>query len=192
MNSVNPTLIISLVAAMGLFVYLKLSNPYQQYSTEAFWKSATIADVYEIPAAALHVNNKNGPVIMWAASVTNDPKIISALISRGADVNERDIDFHGTALSAASYQNTNPQIIDELVKQGAEVNIVLGRLKKSPLLLAAEKNTPAVTERLLFHGANAEYRDANERTAYIQALKSKNKDVIAVYEKIQNKNNNTK
>lgn len=184
MNSVNPKLIFILVAVIALFCYIEISNPYQEYSTEAFWESATVHDVYQVPEEALQPNNKNGPVLMWAASVTNNPKIIEALINRGVDVNEREIDFNGTALSAASYQNTNSDIIDELVRHGAEVNIVLGHLKKSPLLLAAEQNNSEVTKRLLFHGADPEYRDAIGRTAFIQAVKSENKDVIAIYENL--------
>jgi len=184
MNSINPKLILILVAAVGLLVYVKISNPHQEYSTEGFWESATVDDVYQIPEEALQPDNKNGPVLMWAASVTNDPKIISALLSRGVDVNERDIIFNGTALSAAAYQNTNAEIIDELVRHGAQVNIVLGVLKKSPLLLAAELNNSTVTERLLFHGADPDYKDALGRTAFIQAVKSENKDVIELYENI--------
>ena len=157
MNSINPKLITILVASVALFVYVKISNPHQEYSTEAFWESATVDDVYNIPEEALLPYNKNGPVLMWAASVTNNPEIISAIIGRGVDVNEREIDFNATALSAAAYQNRNSEIIDELVRHGAEVNIVLGRLKKSPLVLAAEQNNASVTERLLFHGANPTY-----------------------------------
>jgi len=184
MNTINPKLILVLVAAIVLFIYVKISNPHQKYSTEEFWESATIDDVYLIPEEALQPNNNNGPVLMWAASVTNNPHIISTLISRGVDVNERDITFNGTALSAAAYQNTNPEIIDELVRHGAEVNIVLGVLKKSPLLLAAELNNAKVTEQLLFHGADADYKDAFGRTAFMQAVKSENKAVIAIYNKM--------
>ena len=184
MGSVNPKLILILVAAVALLAYVKVSNPHQEYSTEAFWESATVDDAYQVPEEALQPNNKNGPVLMWAASVTNNPKIISALLSRGVDVNEREIDFNATALSAAAYQNKNSKIIDELVRHGAEVNIVLGILKKSPLLLAAELNNSKVTERLLFHGADPEYRDVNGRTAFLQAVKSKNMAVIALYEKM--------
>ena len=184
MGSVNPKLIIIFVAAVALLTYIKVSNPHQKYSTEAFWESATVDDVYLVPEEALQPNNKNGPVLMWAASVTNNPEIISALLSRGVDVNEREIDFNATALSAAAYQNTNSAIIDELVMHGAEVNITLGILKKSPLLLAAELNNSKVTERLLFHGADPDYTDAHGRTAYIQAVKSENKAVIAIYEKM--------
>ncbi|GHF02360.1 ankyrin repeat domain-containing protein [Thalassotalea profundi] len=184
MDSVNPKLIIILIAAIVLLVYVKVSNPYQEFSTEAFWESATVDDVYQIPEEALLPNNKNGPVLMWAASITSNPKIIEALILRGVDVNERDIDFNGTALSAAAYQNQHPEIIDELVSHGAEVNIILGFLKKSPLLLAAEQNNSKVTERLLFHGADPDYQDIKGRTAYIQAVKSENVEVIALYEKM--------
>jgi len=174
-----------LVGVIALLAYVKISNPHQEYSTTDYWQTATVEDVYKLPEEALEPRNQNGPVLMWASSTTNDPMVIAALISRGVDVNERDIDFKGTALSAAAYQNPNAAIIDELVKHGAKVNIVLGMLKKSPLILAAEANDAAVTERLLFHGADPQYKDLFESTAYIQAVRSKNAEVVAIYEKLE-------
>ena len=172
--------------AVALLAYVKVSNPHQKYGTEEFWKSATVEDVYSIPEEALLPGNKNGPVLMWAASTANDPEIISALISVGVDINEREADFNGTALSAAAYQNRNPEIIDKLVQHGAEVNIVLGVLEKSPLLLAAESNHPKVTERLLFHGADPNYRDLHGRTALMLAVEFKNESFAAIYEQMSN------
>ena len=181
MESVNPKLIVILLGVIALFVYLKVTNPHQKYSTSKYWESATIDDVADIPDDALLPGNKNSPVLMWAASTTDNPEIITALINRGVDVNEREVDFKGTALSAAAYRNPDPAIIDILVEHGAHVNIVLGRLKKTPLLLAAEQNDLSVTERLISHGADVTYSDVNGKTAPMLAIEFENKEVAEFY-----------
>ena len=185
MESVNPKLIVILLGVIALFAYIKITNPHQKYRTTKYWQSATLEDVYHIPEEALLPGNKNGPVLMWAASATNNPEIISALIDRGMDVNEREVDFNGTALSAAAYQNQNSAIIDALVEHGAHVNIILGKLKKSPLLLAAEKNNLSVTKRLLAHGADLAYTDVNGKTALMLAEEFGNKQVYEFYKQKQ-------
>ncbi|WP_448565312.1 ankyrin repeat domain-containing protein [Thalassotalea ganghwensis] len=182
MESVNPKLIVLLISAFCLWVFVQYTNPYQEYGTDDFWLSATIDDVGQIPDEVLAPNNQNGPAIMWAAANVKDPNIIKALVERGADVNERDSLFKGTALSAAAYQNPHPEIIDQLVALGAKVNVVLGKLKKSPLLLAAEQNNPDITERLLFHGADPNYKDAFGKTAYQQAIAFENQAVVNFYQ----------
>ncbi len=184
MTSTTPKLIVILLGVLAFFIFMKIINADQKYSTEEYWESATIDDTYDIPSEVLMPGNNNGPVLMWAASVSNSPEVISALIDQGADVNESDSIFQGTALSAAAYQNQNPDIIDTLVNSGANVNIVLGRLKKSPLLLAAEENNVAVTERLLAHGADAAYQDRNGKTAQMIAEQFGNKAVAEYYRQL--------
>lgn len=181
MDSVNPKLVIVLLCVIAFFVYSKVSNPYRKYGTEQFWENATVSDVYSIPEKALLPGNQNGPVLMWAAASTSDPEVITALLSRGADINERDEVFQGTPLSAAAYQNRNAEVIEVLIDRGAHVNVVLGVLKKSPLLLAAEQNTLEVTRLLLSHGADLSYRDASGKSAPMLAVEFGNKDVSEFY-----------
>ena len=171
MSSPNPKLVFALLAVLGLAVYWQVSNPHKKYSRQAYWQAATVSDVAEIPQSALLPGNRNGPVLMWAATASGDPAVIAALVERGADVNESDIGlFSGTPLSAAAGYTKNPAIIDQLVKLGADLDKPVGSQDKTPLIIAAEINThPGIIERLIALGADTEYRDKTGKTAREQA-----------------------
>lgn len=185
MKKPSPILISLLVVAIGFAAYLKLSNPYKKYSQQAFWGTATLADVKNIPEEALKLGNKNGPVLMWAATTTKDPAIISALITRGASVNERDVVFSGTPLSAAAGYSQTPAVIDELVRLGAEVDAVVGTQDKTPLIIAAEINphTP-ILEALVKNGASTTYRDKTGRNAQAAAVKFGTPEAVEVLRRL--------
>ena len=140
MNKTNPKLLIALFVVIALATYIKLSNPHKKFSTKQYWQSASVNSVRDVPDAALEPGNKNGPVLMWAATTVSDPEIIKALVQRGADINESDIIFSGTPLSGAASDNNNPEIIDTLVELGADVSqeIAFGR---TALMNAAVFNT---------------------------------------------------
>jgi ankyrin repeat protein len=181
MKSVNPILLIVLAGVIAMAVFLKVTNPYKKYSQQAYWRSATVSNVKEIPNEALLRGNKNGPVLMWAAMAANDPKIIAALVERGADANEPDIMFSGTPLSAAAGYSTNPAIVDELVRLGAKIDKVVGSEKKTPLIIAAEINPkPEIAESLIKNGADTAYRDLTGRNALEAAIKFENASVVKV------------
>jgi len=186
MNSVNPKLLVLLMTVVAFAIYIKLSNPDKKYSTEEFWASATLDDVHSVPDRALLPGNKNGSVLMWAAMVTKNPMIISALVRRGADVNESDVIFSGTPLSAAAASSSTPLIIDELIKLGADINKVVGSNNKTPLIIAAELNPEReILLRLIFHGADIDYKDLTGKTALEQAEKFKNGNAVEVLEGIK-------
>lgn len=182
MQSINPRLLILLVSAIALVAYLKLSNPNKKYSRQVFWETATVQDVSLVPDDALLPGNKNGPVLMWAAMATGDPKVIQALVERGADINESDNGlFSGTPLSGAAGYASNPEIIDELVRLGADVNKVVGSNHKTPLIIAAELNKrPEIVASLINNGSDVSYRDLTGRTALEQAIRFKNTEVVEV------------
>lgn len=184
MQTINPKLLVILLGVVVLGAYLKLSNPNKQYSRQAYWETATVQDVASIPEEALLPGNRNGPVLMWAAAGTNDPKVITALVARGADVNESDSGvFSGTPLSAAAAYATNPEIVIELIRLGADVNKVVGSNKKTPLIIAAELNkSPEIAESLIRNGADVGYRDSTGRTALEQAKKFGNSTVEKILE----------
>jgi ankyrin repeat protein len=184
MPKINPKLLLLLIGALALVAYLKISNPNKQYSRQVFWETATVEVVYSIPEEALLPGNKNGPVLMWAAAGTDDPKVIAALVQRGADVNESDPGvFSGTPLSAAAAYASNPEIVDELIRLGADVNKVVGSNKKTPLIIAAELNkNPEIAESLIRNGANVAYRDLTGLTALEQAKRFGNTAVAKVLE----------
>lgn len=188
MQTVNPKLVFALMVVIVFVAYLKLSNPYKQYSRQAYWETATVQDVYSIPDEALLPGNKNGPVLLWAATTAKDPKVIVALVERGADVNESDTGvFSGTPLSAAAGYSTTPEIIDVLIELGADIHKVVGSNDKTPLIIAAEINgNPDIAESLIRNGSNLEYRDATGRTALQQAKKFENKEVHKLLETYAN------
>ena len=184
MNSNTSKLLIVLLLVVCFAAYTKLSNPHKQYSTQAYWKTASLSDVQSIPDAALEPGNINGPVLMWAAAATSDPAIIDALIGRGASIYEEDVLYSGTPLFAAASYNSNPQIIDKLVSLGADVNAVAGSNNKTPLIIAAELNkAPEIIERLIHHGADVSYKDLTNRNALEQAIRFENQAAIGVLEK---------
>jgi len=183
MKSLDFKLWLFLVLIITLLGYSKISNPHKKYSQQAFWVSATVDDVYAIPSEALLPGNKNGPVLLWAATTTTNPEVLAALVSRGAGINEQDSGgiFSGTPLSAAAGFNSNPLIIDELIKLGADIHKVVGTKDKTALIIAAEINpVAAIVERLINNDADTAYRDLTGRNALEQAIKFKNESVLGV------------
>lgn len=182
MNTNQTTLLVLLLAVVAFAAYLKISNPHKRYSQQAFWETATVDDVQTIPAGALRPGNRNGSVLMWAATTTKDPAVLEALVARGADVNEMDWKpFEGTPLSGAAAMTTEPVIIDTLIDLGAEVNTSLGSWEKTALIIAAELNhNPAIIERLVVRGADVTMQDHKGQTALDQARLFKNEGAIGV------------
>ena len=116
---------------------------------DEFWESATVADVAAVPDEALLPGNNNGSVLMWAAMSTADPDVVSALIERGANVNESDPVFSGPPLSAAAGYSRHPEIIERLVEHGADVNKTVNN-GETPLHIAARYNThPEIIHALI-------------------------------------------
>lgn len=181
MKAINPKLLLVLAIVAAWAAYTVVSNPHKKYSRQDYWQTATVQDVYSVPEEAILPGNKNGSVLMWAASATKDPRIISALVERGAEINEEDIIFSGTPLSAAAAYNSNPQIIDELIKLGAEINKTVGSNDKTPLIIAAELNsTPEIIESLIRNGADLNYRDSTGHTALEQAKRFHNEPAVKI------------
>lgn len=184
MQKTNPVLLVLLLVVIALVAYMKLANPQKKFSGRSYWQTATVQDVDDVPEEALLPGNKNGPVLMWAATGTNDPDVITALVVRGADANESDTGtFSGTPLSAAAGYATNPEIIERLISLGAEVNKVVGSNNKTPLIIAAELNhQPGIIKSLVENGADISYRDLTGMTALEQARRYKNTAAVKVLE----------
>jgi hypothetical protein len=184
MSSVSPKYIIALVLVVVFVVFIKVTNPYREFSTQDYWASATIESVHKVPDEALKPGNRNGGVLMWAAMTASDPKIISALVERGADINESDAVFKGTPLTGAAGYSSNPEIIDELIRLGADVNKKVNN-NEDALMVAAQYNShPGIIERLVYHGADITNKNLQGKTALDLATTHNNDVAKEALEKI--------
>ncbi|MGI9235883.1 MAG: ankyrin repeat domain-containing protein [Woeseiaceae bacterium] len=166
----KPVLLLLLALVIGFYFYHQFANPYRKFSSANYWKSATLAQVAEIPEEALEPGNKHGSVLMFAAGFVDDPEILRALIKRGSSISEQD-SLYGTPLSSAATLNGEPRIIDFLVDAGADVNRKLFG-NATPLMNAAQYNAnPEVIRQLIRHGADIHAKDDTGATALVYAVR---------------------
>lgn len=170
MSVVSPKLFLLLLLTLLIAFLANPFDPNKKYSSSKFWKSATLESVSEIPKEVLSPGNTNGPVLMWAAGITDDVRIISALVDRGADVNDADPIFLGTPLTAAASDNPNTKIIDELMKLGADINKTVNNNEDALMLAARFNNNPQIIETLFSHGANIKHKNDDGKTALDLAI----------------------
>ncbi len=184
MGSVKPKLLIALVAVLLLAIFIKVSNPYREFSTQEYWRTATIDSVYEIPEEALQPGNRNGGVLMWASMSTNNPEILSVLVNRGADINEADGIFKGTPLTGAAGYSSSPEIIDRLIELGADISQKVNN-NEDALMVAAQYNTNhGIIERLVYHGADPTRKNNQNKTALDLAIKNGNDVAVAALKRV--------
>lgn len=165
MKSVNPKLLIALAVVVALALGLKALNPHKKYSTRQFWETATVATVATVPDKVLKPGNKNGSVLMWAAMGAKDPQILEALVERGADVNESDVVFGGTPLSAAAGKSERPEMIAVLVTLGADVHKRVNNGETAAMVAAQYNTTPGIIEALEAAGADFAAKNDQGKTA---------------------------
>ena len=178
MQTIKPIYLIALAVVILLVIYIKVSNPYREYSTAQYWENATLESVAQIPDEALMPGNKNGPVIMWAAIGTNNTDIIQALYERGSDINESDGIFKGTPLTGAAGYSEYPEIIDRLIKLGADIHKKVHN-NETALMIAAQYNENAgIATALVKHGAILSNKNKQGKTALDLAKLNNNITVI--------------
>lgn len=179
MENTDPKLIILLLLVVAGYFILQATNPHKKYSTQGFWETATVADVADIPDEALQAGNDNGPVLMWAATTTQDPAIIDALVARGADINEVDGDFLGTPLSGAASHNSSTAVIDALLAHGANLHASL--LHDNSILQAAAmyNENPGIVTHLIQLGADVNHRNAHDQDVMAVARYQDNQVALA-------------
>ena len=113
---------------------------------------------------------------LYRAVQENDSGFVQALVETGADVNEANVyeekgaewnyeDANLTPLFAAVYAN-NHELIETLLENNADVNRGGNKYWDGSLLeAAATRATPEILERLLAHGAYANYDEALYKAA---------------------------
>ena len=142
------------------------------WNTEAYFEIATAESVMECVDAGVDLNARNGRMVMTplhvAASVNDDPAIITALLDAGADLGARNA-IGLTPLHYAASNNDNPAIITTLLDAGADLG-AQGSEGLTPLHLAASNNDdPAIVTALLDAGADLNAGDAIGRTPWDMA-----------------------
>ena len=165
MSSKTPIYLLILVIAIVFFAWHKISNPYRKYSTSDYWQTATVRSVEEIPDEAILEKNKNGPVLMWAAIGGSNPEVLTALVERGADINEGDGIFKGTPLTGAAGYSKNPEMIDRLIELGADINKTVWGGNTALIIAAQYNENPGITAALLRNGATRTRKNSSGKTA---------------------------
>jgi len=194
----NPTLLSVFSLVLLYAAWTLLFNTPSEYATQEYWETATIEDVDDIPDAALEPGNLGGPVLMWAAATTRDPRIITKLVRRGALINEsdellnyrnrstrkeKDRRIMATPLSAAAAESNSPEVVAELIRLGARVDST-SSYGNTPLMIAASTNKDErITRELLKHGADLSLKNDKGKTALDRAKNHQNAAVIKVLEK---------
>jgi ankyrin repeat protein len=178
LTNIKPVYLVALALVIVFVAYLKISNPYREFSRSSFWQSATVDTVNEIPQEALEPGNKNGPVLMWAAIGGNDPEILKALVARGAQINEADGIFKGTPLTGAAGYTKNPQMIDALIDLGADIHKTVHNGETALMIAAQYNHNPGIISALLKHGADLDKKSDSGKTALDFARENSNKTAI--------------
>ncbi len=178
MEKTDPKLIILLLLVIAGYFVIQALNPHKKFSTQAYWETATLAEVADIPAEALVAGNDNGPVLMWAATTTQDPAIIDALVARGAAINEVDAGFLGTPLSGAASYNSNPLIIESLINHGADLTMRLQHNNSILQAAAMYNENPGIIEQLIKQGADINHKNDRNQDALDLAIEKENKTAI--------------
>ena len=188
MTSVNPKLLIGLGIVIIFVGYLKVMNPHRKYSSRAYWQTATVANVADIPHKALKEGNKNGGILMWAAMGTKDPAILKKLVRRGAKINESDLTFSGTPLTGAAGYSKSPKIIEALIGLGADITKRVSHQETALMVAARYNKTPGIIEKLVAVGAKIDNTNILGQTALDLAIKSDNQTAIKALERLAKKN----
>ncbi|XP_068094527.1 serine/threonine-protein phosphatase 6 regulatory ankyrin repeat subunit B-like [Hyperolius riggenbachi] len=112
----------------------------------------------------LHMPNKSGAVCLHAAARKGHTAVIKVLLQKGAHVDARTREGY-TALHIAT-EACKPHVVQTLLGFGAQVQPKGGKVKETPLHIAARiKDGEKVAEILLKSGADVNMESANGETA---------------------------
>ena len=126
----------------------------------------------------LHDNKTSGSEDqrLISAIKSGDQPLVEKLLSKGADVNKRDMLGNPPLLYAAKMGHT--QIVDFLIAQGAEVNAVAGR-GWTPLIYAAANGHSETVAALLYKEARLQAENGDGLSALTAAINNGHIDTVS-------------
>ena len=132
----------------------------EEWNSGTFFETATLERVTDCLWAGAEVNardrRRNTP-LHFAASATDDPLIVAALLEAGADLRARNVDgaepLHGAA------NNENPDITESLLAAGADVHARTYSRRTALHWAARNNDNPTVIELLTAAGADVRAAD---------------------------------
>ncbi|MDD9901884.1 MAG: ankyrin repeat domain-containing protein [Alphaproteobacteria bacterium] len=118
--------------------------------------------------------------LLIQAAYWERPRVVQALLDKGADVNARD-DLQATALIyAAVYENQG--IMEMLINKGANIN-ASDHCKRTPLYGAISSGSPSVVQLLLDKGADIDAKTDAGQDADALAKELGNKKIMRLLKK---------
>ncbi|ORU91257.1 MAG: hypothetical protein A6F71_08425 [Cycloclasticus sp. symbiont of Poecilosclerida sp. M] len=115
----------------------------------------------------------NGRTALMYACSFNRPKMVTALVERGANLHQRDV----CGKSALAHSCHNISILTYLLELGAEVDSI-DRRCRTILMTACEKGNFKAVSVLLDHGANINLIDNDDQSVLDVARKFKRYEII--------------
>lgn len=116
--------------------------------------------------------------------------IAHQLINAGADINSKNNNVDNTVLHNCirNFSPSNSEIFKLLIKCGANIEATTKRLKSTPLIYAAVKNTIECVMLLLDANANVNYQNADGNTALHYVAQNNSADSITITKMLLTKN----
>jgi ankyrin repeat protein/rubrerythrin len=130
--------------------------------------------------ADLEAKDSDGFTLLHIAAIDGEPKIISLLIDRGANVNAVTTSTNDTALTILSHRGSSKNAlisVQELIKHGAAVN----HQEKngwSALMLASRSGKVEIAQEILRHGPFLDLQNVDGSTALMFAAENGHVEVV--------------
>jgi ankyrin repeat protein len=141
---------------------------------EDWWQTATLEQVKkELKTANINARDEHGRSALHAAALfSQNPEIITTLITAGADIKAQDKSSR-SVLHFAAYNKENPEIIIALIKAGADINAqnksghnalhIAAKYAKNPEIITALIKAGADTKAITKKGESAfDFIERNE------------------------------
>lgn len=153
-------------------VEIMIKNMYIVFISKLEKNNSSAVDIIEIfliKGLNIHDQIFNGTSLLWAVGSGN-LKVISFLIRKGANINDKDEMINGVfPLYHAITQNSDNDVAKFLVKSGADINLQT-ELGRTALHAACNEKNAEMISFLLEHGANISVEDNDGKTPFFMLI----------------------